>query len=55
MQHHEVFGPMECLAIDIIGPLPLTKDGNNILWLLDIFFSKWKEAFALEDHTDSCR
>lgn len=43
MQHHEVFGPMKCLAIDIIA-----KTIYYGCWRL---FFKWKEAFALEDHT----
>lgn len=51
MQHHEVFGPMECLVIDIICPLPLTLDGKQYIMVVGDYFSKWKEAFALEDHT----
>lgn len=51
MQHHEVFGPMKFLAIDIIALLPLTRDGKQYIMVVGDYFSKEKEAFALEDHT----
>lgn len=34
MQHHEVFGPMECIVIDIIGPLPLTRYGKQYIMVV---------------------
>lgn len=51
MQHHEVFGPMKCLAIDIIALLPLARDGKQYIMVVGDYFSKWKKAFALEYHT----
>ena len=41
---------MECIAIDIMGPLPRTKDGNEFIMVVGDYYSKWKEAFALKDH-----
>ena len=51
MQHVTVYGPMECLAIDIMGPLPETGNGNRFIMVIGDYFSKWKESFALPDHT----
>lgn len=51
MQHHEVFGPMKCLALDIIALPPLTRDGKQYIMVVGDYFSKWKKAVALEDHT----
>ena len=51
MQHVTVYGPMECLAIDILGPLQETINGNRFIMVVGDYFSKWKEAFALPDHT----
>ena len=43
---------MEFIAIDILGPLPTTDDGNCfIMVVLCDYFSKWSEAYALPDHT----
>ena len=41
--------PMECIEMDIIGPLSRTRRGNiYILCLIDLF-SKWAEAIPLPD------
>ena len=42
MQREPVYRPLECIGIDIMGPLPITEKGN---------FSKWTEAYPLPDHT----
>ncbi|CAC5361869.1 unnamed protein product [Mytilus coruscus] len=51
MQHCTVYGPLECIAIDIMGPLPETDSGNNYNMVIGDYFSRWKEAFALPNHT----
>lgn len=51
MQHCTVYAPMECIAIDIMGPLPTTDDGNRFIMVLGDYFSKWTEAYALPNHT----
>lgn len=35
------------VGIDLIGPLPLTKDGNKYIITMIDYFSKWPEAQAL--------
>ena len=51
MQHITVTRPLECIAIDIMGPLPMTDDGNEYIMVIGDYFSKWKEAYALKNHT----
>ncbi|CAC5411256.1 unnamed protein product [Mytilus coruscus] len=51
MQHCSVTSPLECIAIDIMGPLPMTDDQNEYIMVVGDYFSKWKEAYALKNHT----
>ena len=46
-----VGAPMDRWAWDIIGPLPVTSRGNRYILVVTDAFSKWVEAFALEDQT----
>ena len=42
---------MERVAMDILGPLPTTENGNQYVCVLSDYFTKWAEAYALPDHT----
>lgn len=44
---YNVGAPMERIAVDIMGPLPLTKLGNKYLLVAMDYFTKWPEAHAL--------
>lgn len=44
---------MERVALDILGPLPLTKKGNKYILVMVDCFSKWTEAVALPDQEAS--
>ena len=46
-----VAAPMERVAVDIMGPLPKTNDGNLYIMVVGDYFSKWTEAYPLKDHT----
>ena len=48
---HLVNRPLERIAIDIMGPLPITRDGNEYIMVVGDYFAKWKKAYALPDHT----
>ena len=42
--------PLDRLAIDIMGPLPVTRDGNEYIMVVEDYFTKWTEAYALPNH-----
>jgi hypothetical protein len=42
---------MDRWALDILGPLPVTPRGNRYILVVTDAFSKWVEAFPLEDQT----
>lgn len=45
--------PMERIAIDILGPLPLTEKSNTYIIVIGDCFSKWTVAFAIPDQESS--
>lgn len=38
---------MECMALDILGTLPVTTSGNKYILVVANYFSKWTEAVPL--------
>ena len=48
VQDHPSF-PLEKVAIDIMGPLPVTARGNKYLVVICDYFTKWTEAFPVPD------
>lgn len=40
---------MERVALDIMGPLPLSGEGNRYLLVIEDYFTKWTEAVTLPD------
>lgn len=51
MKHVDVSAPLDAIAIDITGPLPVTENGNQYIMIFGDYFSKWTEAYALPMHT----
>ena len=52
LQTHVATGSMHCVAMDILGPLPMTPRSNKyVLVVGDYFtkFTKWTKAFAIAD------
>ena len=43
--------PMDRLATDILGPLPLTERGNRYILVVTDYFTNWVEIFAVPDQT----
>ena len=44
---YNVGAPMERIAIDVLGPLPVTERGSKYLLVAIDYFTKWPEAFAI--------
>lgn len=50
LQLYSVGAPMERVAVDIAGPLPVTPRGNRFVCVVMDYFTKWPEAYALPNH-----
>ena len=44
---YNVGSPMEHLALDVLGPFPLTEDWNKYILIVADYFTKWVEAYPL--------
>lgn len=49
----QVRQPLDRIAIDIVGGLATTRNGNRYIMVVADYFSKWTEAYAIHDHTAS--
>ena len=49
MQTYNVGAPMERVALDILGPLPVSERGNKYVLVIGDYFSKWTEGYAIPD------
>ena len=38
---------MERIAIDVLGPLPITETGNKYILIIADYFTKWVEAYPM--------
>lgn len=48
---YNVGHPMDRIAIDIMGPLPVSDNGNKYVMVVGDTFTKWIEAYAIPDQT----
>lgn len=49
LQQKPVGMPLERVAVDICGPLPTTESGKTVIMVVTDYFTKYTEAYALED------
>ena len=42
--------PMERIAVDVLGPLPVTETGHKYIVVVADYFTKWMEAFPTPNH-----
>ena len=47
MGQYNVGAPMERLALDVLGPLPISNAGNKYQLIVADYFTKWPEAYPL--------
>ncbi|PIK43218.1 Retrovirus-related Pol polyprotein from transposon [Apostichopus japonicus] len=45
LQSYRVGAPLERIALDILGPLPITDRGNKYVMIVADCFTKWVEAY----------
>jgi transposase InsO family protein len=51
MRTAPVGNPLDRVAMDILGPLPLSDNGNRYVIVIMDYFTKWAEAVAIPDQT----
>ena len=51
LQQFRVNAIMQCIAVDIFVPLPITENGNEYIIVAGDYFSKWIDAWAVPNHT----
>lgn len=51
MQVYNVGAPLERIAIDVLGPLPETQQGNRYILVVMDYFSKWVETHAMPEQS----
>ncbi|GBM75402.1 Transposon Ty3-I Gag-Pol polyprotein, partial [Araneus ventricosus] len=53
LQRYNVGAPFERMALDILGPFPVTTKGNRYVLVLMGYFTKWPEAIPFPDQEAS--
>ncbi|CAC5392160.1 unnamed protein product [Mytilus coruscus] len=51
LQQSVVGDPFDRIALDILGPCPISGNGNEYLIVITDYFSKWTESFSVPNHT----
>ena len=51
LSQYRVRGPLERIAVDVLGPLPETESGNVYVLVVGDYYTKWMETYAIPDQT----
>ena len=54
MAQYNTGSPMERIAIDVLGPLPITETGNKYILIVADYFTKWVEAYPMPNQEATC-
>ena len=49
MKQFIVGAPLERIAVNVLGPFPVSEKGNKYLLIIGDYFAKWVEAYPLEN------
>ena len=49
LANFRVGAPLDRIGVDLMGPLPVTDQGNRYLLVIVDYFTRWAEAFSLPD------
>ena len=49
IQTYTSANPMDRVVMDILGPLPVTPRGNRYILTIADYFTKWTEAYPMQD------
>lgn len=49
MRQYNIGTPTERIALDIVGPLLLSNEGNRYILVVSDYFTKWPEAYPLSN------
>ncbi len=47
LKNVQVGSPMQVVAVDILGPLPKSSNGNQYILVAGDYFTRWMEAYAI--------
>ena len=53
LQSVKVGSPMQLMAVDILGPLPESGEGNSYVLVVSEYFTKWMEALPMPNQEAS--
>ena len=49
LMDYRVRYPLDRIAVDIVGPLPITYRGNNCILVIEEYFTRFMESYPLPD------
>ena len=51
LQPIPVGGPFDIVAVDVLGPFPISETGNKYVIICTNYLTKWVETFAIKDYS----
>lgn len=51
LHQYQITSVNQCMVVDISGPWPMSDNGNEYIIVVGDYYTKYKEAYAVPDHT----